>query len=204
MIYVEDELIKLNGVVLPGLVKSIEVTETAKIDEQEVEGSAAKPKQVTGYEDAKINIELIIDDTPTQTKYERYATLRAIFRIPGQSVPQPIPMISEDTAAHGIENVIFKKRTHKTENKKGQITANLELWEYIPQTIVATTKASNTAGASRRVSSGNVSAKSQGQNVQSGLSEEYKSYLSTKRGKSPATDNAGSAAALNKISQLPY
>ena len=36
MIYVEDELIKLNGVVLPGLVKSIEVTETAKIDEQEV------------------------------------------------------------------------------------------------------------------------------------------------------------------------
>ena len=30
MIYVEDELIKLNGVVLPGLVKSIEVIETAK------------------------------------------------------------------------------------------------------------------------------------------------------------------------------
>ena len=43
MIYIEDELIKLNGVVLPGLVKSIEVTETAKVDEQEVEGSATKP-----------------------------------------------------------------------------------------------------------------------------------------------------------------
>ena len=64
MIYVEDELIKLNGVVLPGLVKSIEVIETAKVDEQEVEGSATKPKQATGYEDAKVNIELIIDDTP--------------------------------------------------------------------------------------------------------------------------------------------
>lgn len=49
MIYVEDELIKLNGVVLPGLVKSIEVIETAKVDEQEVEGSATKPKQATGY-----------------------------------------------------------------------------------------------------------------------------------------------------------
>ena len=68
MIYVEDELIKLNGVVLPGLVKSIEVIETAKVDEQEVEGSATKPKQATGYEDAKVNIELIIDDTPSQTK----------------------------------------------------------------------------------------------------------------------------------------
>ena len=76
MIYVEDERIKLNGVVLPGLVKSIEVTETAKVDEQEVEGSAVKPKQATGYEDAKVNIELIIDDTQTQTRYERYAGLR--------------------------------------------------------------------------------------------------------------------------------
>ena len=123
MIYVEDELIKLNGVVLPGLVKSIEVIETAKVDEQEVEGSATKPKQATGYEDAKVNIELIIDDTPSQTKYQRYATLRAIFRSPGQSVPQPIPIISEDTAAHGVEKVIFKKLSHKGENKRGQLTA---------------------------------------------------------------------------------
>ena len=69
MIYVEDQLIKLNGVVLPGVVKSIEVTETAKVDEQEVEGSATKPKQATGYEDAKVNIELIIDDTQTQSRY---------------------------------------------------------------------------------------------------------------------------------------
>lgn len=125
MIYVEDELIKLNGVVLPGLVKSIEVIETAKVDEQEVEGSATKPKQATGYEDAKVNIELIIDDTPSQTKYQRYATLRAIFRSPGQSVPQPIPIISEDTAAHGVEKVIFKKLSHKGENKRGQLTAIL-------------------------------------------------------------------------------
>lgn len=121
MIYVEDELIKLNGVVLPGLVKSIEVIETAKVDEQEVEGSATKPKQATGYEDAKVNIELIIDDTPSQTKYQRYATLRAIFRSPGQSVPQPIPIISEDTAAHGVEKVIFKKLSHKGENKRGSL-----------------------------------------------------------------------------------
>ena len=131
MIYVEDERIKLNGVVLPGLVKSIEVTETAKIDEQEVEGSTVKPKQTTGYEDAKVNIELIIDDTQTQTRYERYAVLRAIFRSSGQTVPQPIPIISEDTAAHGIEKVIFKKLTHKGENKKSQLSVNIEFWEYI-------------------------------------------------------------------------
>lgn len=49
MIYTEDQIVKVNGVVLPGLVKSIEVKESAQIDEQEVEGSATKPKQATGY-----------------------------------------------------------------------------------------------------------------------------------------------------------
>ena len=103
MIYVEDQLVKVNGVVLPGLLKSIEVKETAKIDEQEVEGSATRPKQATGYEDAKVNIELILDNVGSSSKYQRLELLRAIFRKPGQSVPQPIPIVSEDTAAHGID-----------------------------------------------------------------------------------------------------
>lgn len=197
MIYVEDQLIKLNGVVLPGLVKSIEVTESAKVDEQEVEGSAAKPKQATGYEDAKVNIELIIDDTQTQTKFQRYATLRAIFRKPGQDVPQPIPIVSEDTAAHGIEKVIFKKLTHKGENKKGQLTATLELWEFIPQTIKAT-KAGGGSGSSGG-SSGSGSAP-----AASNLNSDYKDYLNADRGKSPAIDDAGSSAAMNRLSQMPY
>ena len=34
-----------------------------------------------------------------------------------------------------MEKVIFKKLSHKGENKRGQLTATLELWEYIPQTI---------------------------------------------------------------------
>lgn len=191
MIFIEDERVKLNGVVLPGLVKSIEVTETAKVDEQEVEGSATKPKQATGYEDAKVNIELIIDDTESQTKYERYAVLREIFRKPGQSVPQPIPIVSEDTAAHGVEKVIFKKLTHKGENKKSQLVANLELWEYIRQTITATSRSSS-SGRSRATTAA------------SNLNADYQQYLGTKRGKSPAFDDAGANEALNKVSQMPY
>ena len=85
MIFMEDGTIKLGGVILPGLVKSIEVMETAKVDEQEVEGSAVKPKQATGYEDAKINIELIIDDTEDQTKYPRP------HRTPPEAQPQLQP-----------------------------------------------------------------------------------------------------------------
>ena len=197
MIYVEDQLVKVNGVVLPGLVKSIEVKESAKIDEQEVEGSATKPKQATGYEDAKITVELILDDTPTRTKYQALETVRAIFRKPGQTVPQPIPIVSEDTAKHGIDKVLFKGFSHKVEAKKEQITVSLEFWEYIPQTIKAS-KASS--------SGGKASGSSGGGTTSSGLSEEYKSYLATDRGVSPASDavtDAGSAG-LQKVAEMPF
>ncbi len=192
MIYVEDQLVKVNGVVLPGLLKSIEVKETAKIDEQEVEGSAAKPKQATGYEDAKVNIELILDNVGSSTKYQRLATLRAIFRKPGQAVPQPIPIVSEDTAAHGIDKVLFKNLSHKAESKKDQLSVTLEFWEYIPQTIAA-----------KKSGSGSSSGKATAQTASS-LNSDYKNYLSSNRGKSPAVDDASSSAAMNRVSQMPY
>lgn len=196
MIYTEDQLVKVNGVVLPGLVKSIEVKESAKIDEQEVEGSATKPKQATGYEDAKVNIELILDDTPTATKYQRLETVRALFRTPGQSVPQPIPIVSEDTAKHGIDKVLFKGITHKSEVKKDQLTVSLEFWEYVPQTIQTT---SNSSGSSSGGSSGGKTV-----NQQTTLSSDYQKYLQANRGKSPAVDDASAAEALDKVAQMPY
>ncbi|MCD7947202.1 MAG: transcriptional regulator [Oscillospiraceae bacterium] len=182
MIYVEDESIKLNGVVLPCLVKSIEVTETAKIDEQEVEGSATKPKQATGYEDAKISIELIVDDTESKTKYQHLETIRAVFRQAGQTVPQPIPIVSEDTTVHGIDKVLFKSLSHKAENKKGQLPVTIELYEYIPQTITAKKASSSSSSKSSKSSSSSSS-------TAGTLSSAYSSYLSTSRGVSPATDN---------------
>lgn len=196
MIYTEDQLVKVNGVVLPGLVKSIEVKESAKIDEQEVEGSATKPKQATGYEDAKVNIELILDDMPTATKYQRLETVRALFRTPGQSVPQPIPIVSEDTAKHGIDKVLFKGITHKSEVKKDQLTVSLEFWEYVPQTIQTT---SSSSGSSSGGSSGGKTA-----NQQTTLSSDYQKYLQANRGKSPAVDDASAAEALDKVAQMPY
>ena len=204
MIFVEDNTIKLNGVVLPGLVKSIEVKESAQIDEQEVEGSSTKPKQATGYEDAKINIELVVDDTDTQTKYQRLETLRAVFRKEGQGVPQPIPIVCEDAAAHGIDKVLFKSLNHKTEQKKSYFSVTLELWEYIPQTIQAV-KSSGDASSKKSGSSGSGSAGT--------LNSGYSSYLSSdrgsapasepalqkKRGKSPAVDDADTIKVLSKL-----
>ena len=197
MIFVEDRLVKVGGVVLPGLLKSIEVTETAKVDEQEVEGSAVKPKQATGYEDARVNIELILDDTTAATKYQRLEAIRTAFRKPGQKVPQPIPIVCEDTAAHGIEKVIFKNMRHKRENKKDQLSVTLEFWEFIPQTI----KKKKGGGGSKSSSASNKQASKQASEE---LSADYKNYLSKGRGKSPAVDDASTSEALNRVEQMPY
>lgn len=213
MIYVEDQTIKLNGVVLPGLVKSIEVKESAKIDEQEVQGSAVKPKQAVGYEDAKVNIELILDDTQTETKYQRLAVLRGLFRSPGQSVPQPLPIVSADTAAHGVTTVLFKGLSHKAENKKGQLPVTLEFWEYIPQTITAK---KSTSGKSTAASKSSASGSA-------GVKKNYRSYLAESRGispkqsakpgmvvksskfqRSPAADNVKPTKQLDRIKNIPY
>lgn len=195
MIFVEDQLAKVNGVVLPGVVKSIEVKGAAAIDEQEVEGSSAKPKQATGYEDAKVNIELVIDDTPSQTKYQRLAVVVSLFRKPGQTVPQPIPIVSEDTVAHGIDKVWFKGVSHKAENKKGQLAVTLEFWEHVPQTITAKKKGKGSGS---------------GSSTGATITSEYGSYLESSRGSSPklnsspAVDDASPSAALNRVSQMPY
>ena len=111
-------------------------------------------------------------------------------------MPQPIPIISEDTAAHGVEKVIFKKLSHKGENKRGQLTATLELWEYIPQTITAKSGSSSGSGKSGGGKSGGGAA--------SNLKAGYKSYLSNGRGKSPARDDADATAAMNKVTAMPY
>lgn len=200
MIFVEDETIKLNGVVLPGLVKSIEVKESAQIDEQEVEGSSTKPKQATGYEDAKVNIELVVDDTETQTKYERLEMLRAIFRTQGQSVPQPISIVCEDTAAHGIDKVLFKSLNHKAEQKKSYFSVTLELWEYIPQTIQATkSSSSGKKSGSSSTSAGTLGGSYSDYLDQRGNAPTADSSLKRKKERSPAVDSADTSRILSKL-----
>lgn len=197
MIYVEDQLVKVGGVVLPGLVKKIEVTGDAKIDEQEVEGSATKPKQAVGYEDSKVTIELILDDTPARGKYQALDIIRAIFRKPGQNVPEPISIISEDTAAHGIDKVLFKHIGHTYNVKTDQLVVSLEFWEYIPQTIKA-----SKAGSSSSGSSSGSSRSSGGGAASSSLTESYTTYLAQDRGKSPVARDMLSGVASSAVSMI--
>lgn len=175
MIFVDDNIIKVGGVMLPGLVKSLEIQGDAKVEEQEVEGSSAKPKQATGYEDAKITLDIVLDDSKNKTKEEKLKVIQNLFKKAGQSKPRVYEIVNQHTSIRNISRVIFKKLSTKETNKNGEITVSIEFWEYVPVTIVAT-KSTSSGSETSSVS----------------LNEDYQNYLSSNRGSAP-----------DKLSQSP-
>lgn len=180
----------VDGVLLPGLFKSLEVTTAAEIEEQEVEGSTAKPKQATGYEDAKISVELILmDDADGMTKESKLEVIQNFFRQPRQEIPAVHTIVNEHTVRRNISQVLFKQMVSKATNANDQLSVTMEFWEYIPMTISVTSakKAGETNYAADGGGSGN-----------GNLNKDYEKYLENrgqapkqkdKTAKTPAKDN---------------
>lgn len=180
----------VDGVLLPGLFKSLEVTTAAEIEEQEVEGSTAKPKQATGYEDAKISVELILlDDANGMTKESKLEVIQNFFRQPGQEIPAVHTIVNEHTVRRNISQVLFKQMVSKSTNANDQLSVTMEFWEYIPMTISVTSakKAGETNYAADGAGSGS-----------GNLNKDYEKYLENrgqapkqkdKTAKTPAKDN---------------
>lgn len=210
MIYVDESTVKIGGVILPGLFKSMEIKSSALIEEQEVEGRSQKPKQAIGYEDAKIVLELILEDSPEQTKFDKLKIIQNIFRKSGQGKPSVYEIVNEHTSIRNITKVILKDISSKEQSNKSEIYVNIELWEYVSMTITAK-KVSNTS-KSKSTNKGSNSSKS---NTKSnGLSEDYTKYLGSNRGtapklsnktsKSPAVDDDYALNYKNKLGDMPY
>ena len=176
MIYTDGSEVMVDGVLLPGLFKSLEVTTAAEIEEQEVEGSTAKPKQATGYEDAKISVELILlDDADGMTKESKLEVIQNFFRQPGQEVRAVDTIVNEHTVRRNISQVLFKQMVSKTTNANDQLSVTMEFWEYIPMTISVTSakKAGETNYAADGAGSGS-----------GNLNKDYEKYLEN-RGQAP-------------------
>lgn len=205
MIYFDESTVKVGGVVLPGLFKSIEVKTATQMEEANMEGKSSKPKQATGYEDAKINLELSLEDSPEQTALEKLKVIQNLFRKPGQGKPTVYEIVSEHTAARGIRQVIFKDISTKEQNKKSEISVSIEFWEYIAITITASKTSGTTSSKSN--SSGSSSSSS------ASVGNDYKNYLPD-RGKAPnmkdktsntaASDTTSAFEQRKKLNSMPY
>lgn len=212
MIFTDESTVKIDSTVLPGLFKSIEIKGDAIVDEQEIEGQSKKPKQATGYEDFKINLELILEDGPFLTKMQKLEVIQQIFKTSGQEKPSVHEIINEHTAVRGIRQVIFKNLTHKAESKKSQIIVTLEFWEYTVMTITAAevSQETSTAGKTGTGKSSSQSKKGQAATSQTGsnLSESYQTYLKDRGNapafkNTPAQDTASGSGHLGAVKAIP-
>lgn len=203
MIYIDESTIKVGGVVLPGLFKSIEIKGDALIEEQEVEGRTSKPKQAIGYEDAKVVVELTLYDGPVLKKAQKLEVIQNLFKKKGQQKPTIYEIVNEHTAVRGVTKVLFKNLTTKEQSKKDELSVMIEFWEYIPMTITAT-KNTGSSAAKKPASTSSATAN---------LKPEYKSYLnnrgaapkeSDKTAKTAAVDNASTQQFRNKVMVMPY
>ena len=203
MIYIDESTVKVGGVILPGLFKSIEIKGAALIEEQEVEGRSTKPKQATGYEDAKVSLELVLLDGPVLTKLQKLEVIQNLFKKQGQAKPTTYEIVNEHTAARGITKVLFKDLTTKEQSKKDELTVLVEFWEYIAMTITATKSTGSTSKAKTTAAT----------SAKNNLTADYKNYLND-RGAAPklqdkttktvAIDNANTQAYKSKINAMPY
>ncbi|MEA4893546.1 MAG: transcriptional regulator [Peptococcaceae bacterium] len=184
MIFEENSGIKLDGQLLPGVLKSIEVEGEALIDAATVEGSKKKPKQSIGYDDKKVYVELILADGPgAKTAKDKLETLEKLYCATGQAKPKAMTIVNEHTARRGISKILWKSLVTKESNKDDLITASLEFWEDTVMTLTATK-----AGGSTQT----------GQTA--GISSEYQDYLTTRgvgRRKSVASVTAYSPVAAD-------
>ena len=141
MLLVQENVIKLGGVKLSGQVKSIDISETATIENIEDDKGKTKANQPTGYEAAKITVEFILEDAASMTQEEQIAAMQRLFKPYGQTKAKLLQITNEDCAARGISTVYFERLSTKNVIAQSGRTATLELLAPVIGKIVVKKKA---------------------------------------------------------------
>ncbi|MBC5745097.1 hypothetical protein FMM74_016345 [Lachnospiraceae bacterium MD308] len=133
MLYITDNIIKLGGVMLPGQVQSVNVQESANIHTAQDDTGAVNSVQPRGYEISKITVEVLLEETSSQSVDQMIRAYQALFKKPKQKAAVKRAVVNEDCAAHGITSVYFKSFETKNIISESKVTAALELWS--PNTV---------------------------------------------------------------------
>ena len=111
MLYVQEKVVKLGGMYVA-----------------QDEKGRYKKSQPVGYENAKVMIDILLEDTKTATTLEQLTEMQRLFKPYGQDKPKLLPIVNEDCAVRGITKVYFKNLTSKKVISESKRIASLELW----------------------------------------------------------------------------
>ncbi len=128
MLYVQEKVVKLGGVYLQGQVTSVEVQEAGSVYVAQDEKGRFKKSQPVGYENAKVMIDILLEDSKDMTTLEQLMGMQQLFKPYGQDKPKLLAIVNEDCAARGITKVYFKSLTSKKVVAESKRIVSLELW----------------------------------------------------------------------------
>lgn len=128
MLYVVDKVMKLGGVYIGGEVTDVEITEGATIYEAQDDKGKIKSRQPNGYETAKVMVNILMEDTQSETTIQQITNIQRLFKAYGQTKAKLLAIVNEDCAARGITKVYFKSFTTKKVISESKRIASLELW----------------------------------------------------------------------------
>lgn len=128
MLYVRDKVAKLGNVILGGEVTSVEITEAGSVYVAQDEKGRYKKSQPVGYENGKVNIDILLEDMSGYSTLAQLRDMQNLFKANGQDKPKLLPIVNDDCAARGITQVYFKTLTSKKVISESKRIATLELW----------------------------------------------------------------------------
>lgn len=128
MLYVHEKVAKLGGILLGGQVSSVEIQESATIHVAQDDKGQVKKTQPVGYDNAKVLIDIILEDSPEATSLEQLTNMQQLFRANGQTQAKLFSIVNEECAARDINQVYFKGLSSKKVISESKRIVSLELW----------------------------------------------------------------------------
>lgn len=186
MLYVHEKVAKLGGILLGGQVSSVEIQESASIYVAQDDKGKVKKTQPVGYDNAKVIIDIILEDSPEETSLEQLTNMQRLFRTNGQGQAKLFSIVNEDCAARDIFQVYFKSLSSKKVISESKRIVSLELWAPKTAVIEVVKKKAPKKGVSQP-------AKESPEDIQSDLVEDAKGKSRKARSKSPAKDTRNTA-----------
>lgn len=153
MLYVQEKVAKLGDIFLGGQVSSVEIQESAAIYVAQDDKGQIKKTQPVGYDNAKVIIDIILEDSPEETSLEQLTNMERLFRANGQTQARLLTIVNEDCAARNIFQVYFKSLSSKKVISESKRIVSLELWAPSAAKITVVKKAQASKSSSQSVTS---------------------------------------------------
>lgn len=106
MIFIQDKHIKVGKDYLPGIVKSIRISEEGKLEDKK-KGKKKVSNQPTGYEAAQVEIDLFIEENATYNLENMIRFVQRLFKRSGQKKQKKYKLTAAEINAHGITEAYF-------------------------------------------------------------------------------------------------